>query len=596
MIDRMFPGAVWSPPDRCHFLVWAPRAEQVLLRLVAPIQSELPMRRRDDGYHELNVEGIAPGQQYCFVLPGGMVRADPASRLQTAGVHAASTVYDPRFDWHDVAWKGLPLKDLILYELHIGTFTAEGTFEAAIGQLDRLIDLGVNAVEIMPVAQFPGERNWGYDGVYPFAVQHSYGGPTGLKRFIDAAHQRGLAVLLDVVYNHLGPEGNYLRDFGPYFTTEYHTPWGEALNFDGPDSDHVRHFFLMNALQWQDEFHLDGLRLDATHAIKDLSAIPFLAELAEQAARESLRLGRPFHLIAESDTNDARLIRPRSENGVGLAATWADDFHHAVHAYLTGERNGYYEDFGSLSDLVWAYREAFVFTGRYSVYRRRQHGSSPAGLRREQFVVCVQNHDQVGNRATGDRLSTLVERSSLSLAAGLLLLSPYVPLLFMGEEYGERAPFLYFTSHGDANLVEAVRQGRRQEFASFGWQGEVPDPQAEETFHRSKIDPSRGDAELLALYRSLIALRRTLPLDAEREVLAHEQHQTMRVLYYDATHPVLIVFQLGSNSAECSWPCPMGTWQRQLTTCEVPEQLQSNGSVSLRLSGHSFAVYRRLVG
>jgi maltooligosyltrehalose trehalohydrolase len=590
MTDRVFPGAVWSPPDVCHFLVWAPRADQVVLRLAGPVTADLPMRPAEDGYHQLVVRGVKPGQRYLFGL-GGQTRPDPASRAQPDGVHGPSAVIDPRFEWASDDRSGVGLKDMVLYELHVGTFTPEGTFDAAIGQLGRLCQLGVTAVEVMPVAQFPGGRNWGYDGVYPFAVQGTYGGVAGFKRFIDAAHGLGLAVVLDVVYNHLGPEGNYLRDFGPYFTADYRTPWGEALNFDGADSDHVRHYFLMNALMWQEEFRLDGLRLDATHAIKDTSANPFLAELSEQADREAKRLGRPFLLIAESDANDARLVRPRAEGGLGLAAVWADDFHHAAHTLLTGERAGYYRDFGELGDLVWAYRDGFVYSGRYSPHRRRQHGNSPAGLGRERFVVCVQNHDQVGNRARGERLSALIDRDSLKLAAGLLLLSPFVPLLFMGEEYGEAAPFLYFTSHGDPGLVEAVRRGRREEFASFGWAGEVPDPQDEATFRRSKLDPSRGDPELLRLYADLIALRRSLPLDGEREVIADDERTAMRVCYREPGRGAVVVFQLGEGG-ESRWPWPEGEWERAFSTAEAPERLSSAGEVALALPRRSFAVYR----
>ncbi|MFO0841788.1 MAG: maltose alpha-D-glucosyltransferase [Gemmataceae bacterium] len=597
MTDRVFPGAVWSPPDNCHFLVWAPRADRVVLRLTEPVARDLPMRPMEDGYHQLVVKGVSPGQKYLFALPGGVAcpdpiaRPDPASRWQPDGVHGPSAVVDPRFAWGDGGWRGIALKDMVLYELHVGTFTPEGTFDAAIGHLDRLCQLGVNAIEVMPVAQFPGGRNWGYDGVYPFCVQNSYGGAAGLKRLVDAAHRRGVAVVLDVVYNHLGPEGNYLREFGPYFTDHYRTPWGEALNFDGADSDHVRHFFLTNALMWQDEFRLDGLRLDATHAIKDTSALPFLTELAEQADREARRLGRPFHLIAESDANDARLVRPRGQGGFGLAASWADDFHHAAHTLLTGERAGYYQDFGELSDLVWAYRDAWVYAGRYSPHRRRQHGNSPKGLGRDRFVVCAQNHDQVGNRARGERLSALVDRDGLGLAAGLVLLSPFVPLLFMGEEYGETAPFLFFTSHGDPGLIEAVRRGRREEFASFGWQGEVPDPQGEETFARSKLDPSRGDPELLSLYRELIALRRTLPLDGEREVIADEERQALRVWYHEGSRGAVVVFQFGAGG-ECEWPWPAGEWRRVFGPELAPCSIRSSGRAALTLPGRQFVVYR----
>jgi maltooligosyltrehalose trehalohydrolase len=597
MRDQHCPGAVWVPPDRCRFLVWAPRAPGVELHLLEP-ERLVAMRPLADGYHEAVVEGVVPGQRYLYRLPGGLERPDPASRQQPDGVHAPSAVDDPTFAWHDADWHGLALEELVLYELHTGTFTPEGSFDAAIGQLDRLADLGCNALSLMPVAQFPGTRNWGYDGVYPFAVQASYGGTAGLKRLVDAAHRRGLAVILDVVYNHLGPEGNYLRDFGPYFSDQYKTPWGEPLNFDGPGSDEVRHYFLSNARRWLDEFHLDGLRLDAVHAIKDLSAYPLLAELAEVTHRHARRLGRPFHLIAESDLNDARLIRPVELGGFGLDAQWADDFHHAVHTLLTGERHGYYADFGSVEDLVRAWREGYTYAGRYSPFRRRKHGNSPAGLPPERFVVCGQNHDQVGNRAHGDRLTALVDFESLKLAAGLVLLSPYLPLLFMGEEYGETAPFLYFTSFGDPALVEAVRRGRAEEFA---WQGEAPDPQAEATFARSRLDPSRGNPVLVALYRELLRLRR------ERVRPTHAR-QGGDNLHVDACRKVLLVrrpdavllFHFGAAPSHCALPWPAGAWRPLLASADerwqgpgsgLPGQLESAGEVALALAPRSFAVF-----
>ncbi len=557
MIDRFMPGAVWSPPDVCHFLVWAPAAKRVAVRLLGQPERTVPLEAAEGGYHQAAVGGVAPGQKYFFEVDGRPSCHDPASRCQPDGVHGPAAVIDPRFLWHDQGWHAPALKDFILYELHIGTFTPEGTFDAAAGQLDRLRDLGVNAVEVMPVAQFPGGRNWGYDGVYPFCVQGSYGGAGGFKRFIDAAHRKGVAVILDVVYNHLGPEGNYSRETGPYFTNRHHTPWGEALNFDGPDSEPVRHFFLMNALMWQEEFHLDGLRLDAIHAIRDESAIPFLLELREQADREAAALGRPFPLILESDLNDARFLRPPERHGLGFAASWSDDFHHSVHALLTGERQGYYEDFGDLDHLVWAWRDGYTYAGHYSRHRRRRHGNSSAGLRREQFVVCVQNHDQVGNRACGDRLSALVDFESLKLAAGLLLLSPFVPMLFMGEEHGEKAPFQFFTSYGDGRLIDAVRKGRRAEFAAFRWQGEVPDPQAELTFQLSKLRPEGGDPVLRDLYRELIALRRLLPLDGPREVVGDEEGRTMWARY-EGPPAYLLGFHFGDGPRPAA---PPGEWE-----------------------------------
>jgi maltooligosyltrehalose trehalohydrolase len=371
----------------------------------------------------------------------------------------------------------------------VGTFTPEGTFEAIIPHLDELRELGITAVELMPVAQFPGTRNWGYDGVYPFAVQNSYGGPEGLKRLVNACHGRGIAVVLDVVYNHLGPEGNYLWDFGPYFTDRYKTPWGSAINFDGPHSDPVRRLFIENALYWVTEFRMDGLRIDAVHGILDFSAYPFLEELASAVHEKAERLNRRVYVIAESDLNDTRVIRSRELGGYGLDAQWNDDFHHALHTLLTEDQTGYYQDFGRLGDLVKAFREGFVCSGQYSSYRRRRHGNSSRDIPAGCFVVFAQNHDQVGNRMRGERLSQLVCRERMKLAAGVVFLSPFIPLLFMGEEYGETAPFPYFISHSDADLVEAVRRGRREEFAAFGWSQEPPDPQIPMT-RRPSCGPS----------------------------------------------------------------------------------------------------------
>ena len=432
----------------------------------------------------------------------------------------------------------MPLAEYIIYELHVGTFSPQGTFDGAISGLDYLCELGITAVELMPVAQFPGERNWGYDGTYPFAPQNSYGGPDGLKRLVDACHCRGLAVVLDVVYNHLGPEGNYLHSFGPYFTDRYRTPWGEAVNFDGPDSDPVRHYFIANALYWLTEYHIDALRLDAVHGIYDFSARHFLRELAETVHRQGEALGRQVHVIAESDLNDVRLINPPESGGYGLDAQWNDDFHHALWALLTGERAGYYGDFGRFSDLVKAFREGFVYSGGYSAYRRRRHGSSSAEVPASRLVVFSQNHDQVGNRLRGERSGEQLTLQQLKLAAATVLLSPYLPLLFMGEEYGESAPFPYFVSHGDAELVEAVRRGRLAEFAGFAHQGSPPDPQAEATFLSAKVDQQqrrRGDQRVLFdFYRDLIRLRRAWaplfrPGRKNMRIVACEEERTLAV-------------------------------------------------------------------
>jgi maltooligosyltrehalose trehalohydrolase len=398
----------------------------------------------------------------------------------------------------------------VIYELHVGTFTAEGTFEAAVTRLPYLVELGITAVEVMPVVAFPGERNWGYDGVFPFATQESYGGPTGLQRFVDACHQHGLAVVLDVVYNHLGPEGNLLAQFGPYFTDVYNTPWGPAINFDDAHSDEVRRYFLDNAAMWLREFHIDALRLDAVHAIMDRSAHPFLAELSEHTEVLSRETGRKRWLIAESDANEPRLVMPLAMGGLGMDAVWADDFHHAVHARLTGECQRYYEDYGSAEMVLRALRDGFAYRGQYSRFRQRRHGAPSDDASAQQFVICTQNHDQVGNRPGGERLETLVGMPACRLAAALLLLAPQTPLLFMGQEYGERAPFPYFVSHGDPQLVKAVRNGRQQEFEGKGW-GDAPDPQDPATFASAKIDLALAEhashREMLTLYRALLRFR-----------------------------------------------------------------------------------------
>jgi maltooligosyltrehalose trehalohydrolase len=511
-VDSAAPLGARLDGGRCTFGVWAPSAERVELHLRSPAEGTLPMTRRPDGYFVAEVAELAPGARYTFLLDGAKDLPDPASRHQPDGVHGPSAVVPFTYDWTDAAWKGLPLDRYVIYELHVGTFTREGTFDAIVPRLAALAELGITAIELMPLAQFPGQRNWGYDGVLPFAVQHSYGGPDGLKRLVDACHEAGLAVVLDVVYNHLGPEGNRLGEFGPYFTERYHTPWGRALNFDGAHSDEVRRYFIENALQWIDEFHIDALRLDAIHAILDTSARPFLQELASDVHARARQLARHVHLIAESDLGDPRVVRSPSLGGHGLDAHWIDDFHHALHAALTGETQGYYVDFGRPEQLAEALHGGYVYKGQYSRSRQRRHGAQPSGLRPAQLVVCAQNHDQVGNRMLGERLSELVDFERLKLAAAAVLLSPFTPLLFMGEEYGERAPFPYFVSHTDPELVEAVRRGRREEFASFEWAGQPPDPQAEETFASAILDWQARDggehAVLLRVYRTLLALRR----------------------------------------------------------------------------------------
>ncbi len=512
-------GAVGLPDGSVRWRAWAPRAAAVDLVLIdGDRRRVVPMRAEGaGGYFRHTEPGVPEGQRYAYRLDGGPERPDPCSLWQPDGVHGPSAVVRPeRFRWADRGWKGLPRAELVFYELHVGTFTPEGTFEAVIPRLPQLRDLGVTAVELMPVAQFPGTRNWGYDGVGLYAAQSSYGGPHGLQRLVDACHAAGLAAFLDVVYNHVGPEGNYLSEFGPYFTDRYRTPWGSAVNYDGRGCDAVRDFVLDNARTWLEEFHLDGLRLDAVHAIVDLGARHVLRAVKEVAEGVAGRGERLVHVVGESDLNDPRLLWPPERGGYGLDAQWADDFHHAVHAFLTGERGGYYADYGAARQLADVLESPFLYAGDYSPSRGRKHGAPPDGLSGDRFVVCLQNHDQVGNRAAGDRLGPLLGSPARQrLAASLLLLAPYLPLVFMGEEYGEENPFPFFCSFCDAALVEAVRQGRRQEFAAFAWQGEVPDPHGEETFAAARLSWSWPEgtprAGLRRLYQDLLRARREWP-------------------------------------------------------------------------------------
>ena len=503
-----------------EFRVWAPRPRRVDLVLgarrlpMSPVRGEAEAGR---GWWQVTDEAAGPGTDYAFSLDGGPPRPDPRSAFQPAGVDGPSRVVDhAAFRWSDQAWRGVALPGAVLYECHIGTFSAEGTFDGAIGRLDHLAGLGVDAVELMPVAEFSGDRGWGYDGVDLFAPHHAYGGPDGLKRLIDAAHARGIGVVIDVVYNHLGPAGNYLPEFGPYFSPVHRTNWGDAVNFDGPGSDEVRRFVVGNALGWLRDYHADGLRLDAVHAFADDSATHICEQLGTEVAALAARLNRPLFLIAESDLNAPRFVRPREAGGYGLDSSWADEWHHALHATLTGERDGYYADFGPLPLLAKALRQAWVYDGVYSPHRQRTHGRSPAGLTGSQFVVCTQNHDQVGNRAAGERSGALMSDGRLRVAAAFLLTAPFVPMLFQGEEWAASTPFLYFTGHPDPGLGRAVSEGRRHEFASFGWDpAAVPDPQDPATFSRSRLDwdelSGGRHAALLDWYRELIALRRHMP-------------------------------------------------------------------------------------
>lgn len=572
-------GATCLKANCCEFVVWAPRAEKVELQILAPFAQTLSMERINRGYWQLRARDVAPGSDYRFRIDEAVERPDPASSYQPEGVHGPSRIVDhAAFAWTDRGWRSPRQEDLVIYELHVGTFTPEGTLAAIIPRLATLREMGITAIELMPVAQFPGERNWGYDGASPFAVQNSYGGPNGLKELVNACHGHGLAVILDVVYNHLGPEGNYLRDFGPYFTDRCRTPWGEAVNFDGPGSDEVRRYFIANALHWLDHYHIDALRLDAIHTIFDFSAKTFLQELTEQVRAFAAQGRRRCLLIAENDHNDMRVIRPRSRGGYGLDALWNDDFHHAVHVLITGETHGYYADFGSIDDLAAALREGFVYGWRYSSFRQRRHGSPPLHCPARQLVVCSQNHDQVGNRPAGERLISLAGLEAAKLAAAATFFSPFIPLLFMGEEYGENAAFLYFIDFSDPKLNEAVRRGRQAEFETFAWESPPIDPGSREAYERSKINwDSRFGGfghNLSEYYRTLIALRRKTPALANLDVKA----MNVRVLrklplimierWHDASR-VVVLLNFSRETSGFRFPRRRGTWTKLFDTADT---------------------------
>lgn len=600
----------------CEFTVWAPKAKAVAVQILGSPERLLPLAAQADGYWQITASEIEPGTRYLYQLDG-KPRPDPASQFQPQGVHQASQVVGHDFEWSDRDWKNVPLAELILYELHVGTFTPAGTFEAIIPRLADLKALGVNAIELMPIAQFAGDqandqayRNWGYDGVFPFAVQNSYGQPQQLKQLIDACHSQGIAVLLDVVYNHFGPEGNYFSDFGPYLTEKYQAMWGNAINFDDAHSPAVRNFFIENALYWLREYHFDGLRLDAAQAIYDLGAMHFLEELATAVSTLGKEVGKQFHLTAESDLNDPRLIRPVEVGGYGLDAQWADDFHHALYALLTGANTAYYQDFGRCGHLAKAYQESFVYDWQYAPHRHRFHGRSAVNCSPSQFVVCIQNHDQVANELPGKRLSQKVSFEALKLAAGAVLLSPYIPLLFMGEEYGEEAPFTYFVSHSEPELVEQVRKGRQQEAERFHTEEKAPDPAAVETFLMSKLNweqRQQGKHQVLwSFYQRLIQLRQTLPALLERksrniQAFSDEAEQLVGWHRWHGDEQALCLMNFNTKAIAVQPSIPDASWQKVIDSATpdwmgsgtlAPEKLLGGQEVTIQ--PHSVVLYGAL--
>jgi len=567
-------GAHLLEDTRCFFSVWAPLKNRMVVHFPDD-DRKVEMEKGREGYFQITVDEVKAGTNYFFMPDGENDFPDPASYFQPRGVHGPSQVVDHRrFEWQDDAWKGLSFKDLVFYEIHVGTLTEAGTFDAIIPLLDDLADVGINALELMPVNQFPGTRNWGYDGVFPFAVQNSYGGPEGLKRLVNACHRRGIAVFIDVVYNHLGPEGNYFMKYGPYFTNKYWTPWGDAINFDKEWSDGVRDFFCTNGVYWFEQFHVDGLRLDAIHMVHDESACHFWQYLTDQVNLHQQHVGRPLYLVGESDLNDPRTINPLAVGGYGFTGQWLDDFHHALYCIVDQEGTNRYEDFGKMEQLAKAYTDGFVHSGDYVKFRKRRYGASSAGIPGHRFVVFNMNHDQVGNRPLGERLSMIVCFERLKLAAAALFFAPYVPLLFMGEEFGAQVPFYYFVSHGDPELIEAVRRGRKEEFRDFKPQADPPDPADEKTFNDSKLkweQRNHGTHRIiLEWHKKLIRLRREIPAlenFQKNDTRAHVVNQTALMIYRQSIggrDPVVCLLNFSEKPVHCAIPFAVDNWKKIL--------------------------------
>lgn len=577
----------------CRFKLWAPLLENVVLHIVAPEPAEIAMTKNDDGYFIATIPA-KPGTLYYYRPENSNDFPDPASQYQPEGVHGPSMVIDHNYNWNEHNWKGLPLESMVFYELHAGTFTPDGTFDAIIPRLDDLVDIGINAIELMPVAQFPGNRNWGYDGVYPYAVQNTYGGPEGLKRLVDACHQKGIAVFLDVVYNHLGPEGNYFAEYGPYFSKKYQTPWGNALNFDDDWSDGVRDFFAYNAIYWFQNYHIDGLRLDAINMVYDNGALHFWEFINQKVEQLQQHSGRPLYMVAESDLNSPKVTKPAAAGGFGFDAQWLDDFHHALYVTLNQHDRERYADFSRIEQLAKAYTDGFVHSGEYVEFRKRKHGISSAGVSGNHFVVFNQNHDQIGNRVQGERLSMLVDFERLKLAAAAIFLSPYIPLMFMGEEYADDSPFFYFVSHSEKALIKAVQEGRKKEFEKFNWKTYPPDPQSPETFSRSVLNwevRNQGKHQILAnWYKKLICLRRDnliLQNFNKNDIRAEVGGQDLLILKRqssDGKKHLLILFNLSDQTQQYILPDWSKEWLKILDSKE-PEWMENKQSTVTNATG-----------
>lgn len=591
--------------ETAEIKLWAPLAKSAELLLTAT-NKKYPLKEASYGFWELETDILKPGDLYKFILDGDKELPDPASLSQPESVHGPSQAVDlESFVWTDENWQNHPLENYIFYELHTGTFTPEGTFASLENKLDYLKDLGINAIEIMPVAQFPGSRNWGYDGVFPFAVQDSYGGPKALQQLVNLCHKRSIAVVLDVVYNHFGPEGNYLAKFGPYFTEKYSTPWGSAVNFDDGYCDAVRQFYIENVLMWFRDFHVDALRMDAVHAIKDFSTKYILREIKQEVNQLSAETGRKHHLIVELDLNDPRFINPLEKEGFGMDAQWIDEFHHALRVTAGGEKSGYFSDFDGIQHLEKAYRDAYVYDGLYSPHRKKTFGTKTQNAG-EQFVVFSQNHDQVGNRMLGERSSQLFSFEMQKLMAGAVMVAPFLPMLFMGEEYSETNPFQYFVSHTDAEVAEAVRKGRKEEFAAFHAEGEAPDPMDEATFNRSKLQWHLLEQEphttMLRYYKALIALRKKLPalhhLNRQHLIVSSDKKsQTLMLHRRHEDNQVLCLMNFSAENQQIQLPHNHEEWHKVLASADphwngpAASPQTANASAPVTLQPQSILIY-----
>jgi maltooligosyltrehalose trehalohydrolase len=613
-------GAILQEDNHCEFRVWSPYAKAVEVHLLSTAEGAaetdrmVSMARIENDYFRAVVENVMPGQLYRYRLDGKNEYPDPVSRYQPEGVSGSSQVVDRRYLWGAESWMGLPLKEFIIYEIHIGTYSPEGTYLSAIPYLDELIELGITAVELMPVNQFPGAWGWGYDGVFQFAPHNSYGTPDDFKALIDACHERGIAVILDVVYNHFGPEGNPLPNYAPYTQPIYKGPWGDAVNVDGKYSDEVRAFFIENAFYWLNEFRIDALRLDATHFIYDFSPYTFLEELTDKIDVLCQHSGRSIYLIAEDDRNLAKLVQPRDEGGIGMNVQWLDDFHHSLHTNMIGENFAYYQDFGQFWQLEQTFRDGFVYTGQYAPNRKRRHGTSSAEIPAERFIVFIQNHDQIGNRMPNDRITKIFSHEQFKLAIGTVLISPYLPMLFMGDEYGETASFEYFINYAGADLLQAVRKGRVETFSFLMPPGtEPPDPGSKDAFEMSKLNHrlrTKGVHKVLLEYhKTLIALRKSIPALAEPdklrlEVKAYGREKIVYLRRWNGESEIFAALSFSFDPVTIKLDVPSGKWKKQFDSADPrwdknsdlsakakAHTLKSEGEVELTLTPHSFVLY-----